>query len=669
MLIILGLSVFVIAFLVLLGGPISLFILRKLNQNGSGSFILFITFSIVVGFGLSGLIASWSYGIFGINRYVMISVVASLLMWLLIVIKYRRKTFSGLKLNRSDALLLIPILLVIYLAKTQWNGLFKPQIWSGNGPDVTQNLMAAQSANSIGSTWGQAAKNLTQTLDAPNMYQAAVDLFQVPNFHDVAGFDYLVFGGRWGLTIPYNQILKIFGPQAVLWETGFVLITSLICLSLIVFTAVKIIANSSRTACASALIMICNSALLYQYFNGGLSQVLGLIGVFGILLAVVLNVENYQNETVEKTHGIKKHVFLLSLFSWIGSSVTYIDQTIILVLFIFILLIMLFFTNKILAKDIFQNFFLSGMLAIVMNPFFIRAFVSNFEFRILANSGTGTPSGFWKPPSQFWGIFDAFNLPGGKQSILMLSSSILVSVAIITFLTLSLFKKDKNLIFSFIGVAALFVTLIGFILSINSKGGSDYIYSKVSLYMAPFIIISLIFALLKSFSPKISQVTLYTLVAIMSISSITSANAFSKNLERTIVPYEFSELLRNKELKQYLLSNNYLMPYKPSYSFAGLFGAEFWISKAPNDMNLDSRISNELRLFCFQGDPICVPGTEPIVNPDLQKYGILEFKSKLTTKEFYELSTIEKYNYNFDAFGMAREIVPQKFIGGNPYLK
>jgi Ni/Fe-hydrogenase subunit HybB-like protein len=94
LLIVLGLSVFVIAFLVLLGGPISLFILRKLNQNGSGSFILFITFSIVVGFGLSGLIASWSYGIFGINRYVMISVVASLLMWLFVIIKYRISPYS-----------------------------------------------------------------------------------------------------------------------------------------------------------------------------------------------------------------------------------------------------------------------------------------------------------------------------------------------------------------------------------------------------------------------------------------------------------------------------------------------------------------------------------------------------------------------------------------------
>jgi len=187
--------------------------------------------------------------------------------------------------------------------------------------------------------------------------------------------------------------------------------------------------------------------------------------------------------------------------------------------------------------------------------------------------------------------------------------------------------------------------------------------------MAPFVIISLILVLLKSSATKISKSILYTLLIITVVSSISSENTFSKNPEVTIVPFEYSDVLKNNEIKQYLLSNNYLMPYKPSYNFAGLFGAEYWISKAPNDMNLNSRLSNELRLFCFQGDPNCKPPTEPIANPLLQKYGMLEFKSKLMTDEFYKLSIEEKFNYNFDSFGMVREVVPQKFMCGNPYLK
>jgi hypothetical protein len=236
-------------------------------------------------------------------------------------------------------------------------------------------------------------------------------------------------------------------------------------------------------------------------------------------------------------------------------------------------------------------------------------------------------------------------------------------------LIFNLFKKDKNNYFALLGVAALIVTFVGFVISINSNGRSDYIYSKVALYMAPFVIISLIFVLINSSTAKVSKSILYTLLAITTVSSISSINTFSKNPEVTIVPYEYSDVLKNNDIRQYLLSINYLMPYKPSYGFAGLFGAEYWVSKAPNDMNLNSRLSNELRLFCFQGDPSCEPPTEPIANPLLQKYGMLEFKSKLTTEEFYKLSIVEKYNYNFDSFGIAREVVPQKFIGGNPYLK
>ena len=105
------------------------------------------------------------------------------------------------------------------------------------------------------------------------------------------------------------------------------------------------------------------------------------------------------------------------------------------------------------------------------------------------------------------------------------------------------------------------------------------------------------------------------------------------------------------------------------YNFTGLVGAEYWISKAPNDMKLDSRINNELTVLCFYGDAGCVPKTESILNPELNKYGILEFKSLLSTREFGTLSIQERFNYSFDSVGLPRMEVPLKFQGGNPYLK
>lgn len=670
MLTVIGLSLFVIIFLVFLGGPISLVILQKFSQNYSLDFVTFLSFSILIGFGISGLISSWAYGVFGINKYPLIALISGILMWLVAIFKFKLNGFSILKFKKINFLILAPLALSIYLAKTQWSGWFKPRIYSGYGPDVGQNLMAAQSANSIGATWGQASKNLQQVLGVSNMHQAGLDLFRAPNFHEVAGFDYLVFGGRWGLTVPANQIMRFFGPQAVLWEIGFVLVTTLTCLAIITYSFSKIITNSKILATTISLISMSNAALLQQYFNGGLSQIFGLIGVYGILLVLLLLI-NYNNSNApDQKHGFKLSYFIISFFSWVGSSVTYVDQTFIVILLLLIVLLLFSFINKLIAKDIIQNIVLAGFLAVAVNPPFVRLIISGLDLRITANSGTGASSGFWKPPSQFWGIFDMFTNPSSTQTKLLLIISIAISMLTLVVFILSIFKEEKNRYMSLLGLAGLIVTGIGFLISQNSKGQSDYIYSKVSLYMAPFIVIPLILVLYNSASrKKLRQSIVYVVLTINVFSVISYENNFSKNPEVTIVPNEYSTVLENKEIKKYLLRNNYLMPYKPSYNFAALFGAEYWISKSPNDMNLSSRLSNELRLFCFKGDPGCNPKTEPINNSFLQQYGILEFKSKLSTDEFSKLSITERYNYNFDSFGMERQVVPEKFKGGNPYFK
>jgi len=591
-------------------------------------------------------------------------------MWLVTLFKIKKNTLSYLKIRTADFLILVPIILSIYLTKTQWNGLFKPRIYSGKGPDVIQNLMAAQSASSIGTTWGESATNLQKILGASNMYQAGLDLFRVPNFNEVAGFDYLVFGGRWGLTVPANQILHFFGPQAVLWEIGFVLLTALICLSIIIYTFSNIITSSSVLACVISLISISNAALLYQYFNGGLSQIFGLIGVYGILLVLILLIYNNSINFTGQKRGFNLNFFLISFFAWIGSSVTYVDQTFIIILFLLILAVLFSFINKLIAKEIIQNIILAGFLAIVVNPFFAKTIISNFRLRMLANTGTGSTSGFWKPPSEFWGIFDVFSAPDGKQYFLIQLISIAISMFIVIFFMFNVFNKEQVRYTSLIGVAALIVTAIGYLISLNSIGRSDYIYSKVSLYMAPLVITPLVFILIQSKSRKVYKNSIVYLLLVINIVSVISYEySFGKNSEAIIVPNEFSEYFKNIEAKNYLLEHNYLMPYKPSYNFAGLFGAEYWISKAPNDMILKSRMSRELRLLCFTGDPGCKPTTELIANNFLQKYGILEYKSKLDTNEFSKLTIAERYDYNFDAFGMPRQVVPDKFIGGNPYFK
>jgi hypothetical protein len=98
-------------------------------------------------------------------------------------------------------------------------------------------------------------------------------------------------------------------------------------------------------------------------------------------------------------------------------------------------------------------------------------------------------------------------------------------------------------------------------------------------------------------------------------------------------------------------------------------GDVHWVSKAPNDQRLDSRLNNEMRIICFAADTVCVPKTPEIQVPSLNKFGFRVFQSPITTQQFAALAPRERYYAAMDAVGQARFEVPERFIGGNPLLK
>ena len=138
---------------------------------------------------------------------------------------------------------------------------------------------------------------------------------------------------------------------------------------------------------------------------------------------------------------------------------------------------------------------------------------------------------------------------------------------------------------------------------------------------------------------------------------------------KTTVPYAIHPLILNNKVQSDFDNINYLMPYKPSYNFGPVLGAKYWISKAPNDFDLLNRENKELRLFCFIGDQSCIPKTEKIANSFLEKYGIVQYSSPISTKDFMQMSIDDRYKFNFEVFGMEALSVPDKFKGGNPYFK
>jgi hypothetical protein len=659
----------VIIFLFLAAGaPIAALTFLNKRVSNQISWITFLALSIVIGFGISGFSVASAYGFLGINNYFLIMICLCVISWSLLFL-FRKEVKKPYKDKNTLSYILPPIFLSLFFVRSQWDPNMEPIIRSGPGPDVSQNLMAAQIAQELGSTWTSASNNLINTLNVGNLNQAAVDIFRIPSFKELAGYDYLVFGGRWGLTVFYNQLIRFIGPQAVMWEIGVILFTSLFALSLVFFACSKLVTKSNAISCGITLSITSNVSLLYQYYNGGISQIFGMIGVSGILLTLILINES---DSYIKNRLQKLGVYFLATASWIGSAVTYVDATFIIILLLLALMVITIFTARQLCIKIFKYLILPGFIAMLLMPNFVYSILASLGYRSDAASGTGTTTGSWKTPSQLMGIFNVFSITNESQSKFTFYFSIMISALIVIFVLSHLLKDRKQLLVANLGQSSVVVIAIGLILSMYSGNRSDYIYNKVTNYVAPFLVFSVLILISLGFKGKVRNSVAKAMLVLVPVTTIGSSllfeHKFYKSTDTVIIPNLYSNLLTNSALQEYLKSNNYLQPYRAAYSFSGLFGAEYWISKAPNDMKLESRITNELRIFCFMGDQGCIPKTEKIANLQLEKFGIVEYESFLSTSDFQKLSIQERYDYNFDSIGMSRSQIPSKFIGGNPYL-
>ena len=200
--------------------------------------------------------------------------------------------------------------------------------------------------------------------------------------------------------------------------------------------------------------------------------------------------------------------------------------------------------------------------------------------------------------------------------------------------------------------------------------------------MAPIVLIALIANLktpksqnLKKPTSKQMQSQKFAMsgyfAVLISIALITGASSFNatRNIvkQSTNIPYAYVGLMENKELVAGLSKYNYLLSYTAPANYVGVFANVHWISKAPNDIVLKDRLDIELRLLCFSSDVNCKPATPLIPNAELQKYGLIEYQSPFTTRTFNALSPRDRFRVNFEAFGLPPTVIPERFIGGNPY--
>ena len=682
MLLVAGASIIFLFFITLSGFPLAKLIIGK---NGKDLFLRFptiLTLSILLGFFLSAISSTISYGLIGIDLYPAVFMVLASMGWITYIFFAKKNSLKIFRIRffRSDFSLLYILIWCLVLTRSQWESLTSPRLVSGDGPDTSQNLMAALSARSLGSTWWTQSDRINTFFGNESLRESVYDLYRYPSFRDQAGFDYLVFGTRWGLSIPYSQILRFFGDHAILWETGVVLTISLLVLGFMVYGVASLLSSNQFAPLATSIVAVSNSLLLYQYFNGGLSQLWSLPGILGISLILVLIISGENSEL--STSG--KQLIFLSTASWVVLFSTYVDAAIILALLVFIVAIVFFFVNRQISARVIKVFLPGGIFAIALNPVLSYATAITFDLRLRAATGTGLPSKLWAFPSEILGFVDVFSNSSDNRSFETTVVGLLLTISILYILLKKALEGQHQKNITILAIACLVMMFLGFILSSLGKLQTSYIYQKVSIYVAPLLLILWMTSFRspnvksqvngskmdKSINTRrisrigyLSALSFFTSIAMLSSFSATSNTAKIG----TSIPYEFSTLLKNKNIQERIREYNYLTPYIISANFLGVVADVHWVSKAPNDIKLDSRVNNEMRLMCFSNDTNCKPNTKRIVDLELESYGLLQFESPISSIEFSKLPPRERYRVNFEVFGIAPQAIPERFIGGNPY--
>jgi hypothetical protein len=667
------LSTLIISIFIIAGIPLAAMTFLNKSNDEKIEMPIFFAISLVLGFGIWAFSASIAYSFLGINKFFIILIAIITLLWVVLLVAFRKKIHLPKNNNNYIYIVISFFVLSLYFAKSQWNSALKPIIHSGIGPDVSQNLLAAFNSRNIGNTWIESSHNLMSMLNANNLNQAALDFFHQPSISNIASYDYLTYGGRWGLTVSFGQIIRLFGPQAVMWEIGTILFITLFSSLIVVFGATRIFVKSNFTSFLISISVVINGGLINAYFNGGLSQAFGSIANIGILIVLILI---FAEDSYLKNSSQKIGVISLAVMAWVASAVTYLESTIVIVILLSILVVILLITNKQFAFRVCKYLFIPGIVAAAIMPVFLYSILASLSYRINANTGTGVGTGVWKLPTQNLGFFSTYSTFSEPESAFLTTVSVLI-ILFISYVLLNAFRK-KNVLNKTMGtllLASLFTILAGFLLGYFSKNKSTYIYNKISTYTAAFVIFALLISIYNLWGKLNSVIAIGVVATITMSSAFYVESQFSSSRDyATILPTEYSKLLNDNNLREYLEQKNYILPYKPAYNFAGLLGAKYWISKAPNDfdLNIDSRMNKELALLCFIGENICNPKTPKINNKyssELAKYGIVEYESTLSTLEYSKLTIQERYDYAFDVMGTIKGKIPDKYMGGNPYLQ
>ena len=637
--------------------------------------------SVGVGFAISSVAAAWAFGVFGANSYIYIGVGILFANFLLVRNSYVRRSLKVWReFARPDALLLFLPVFTAILCRPYWDGLTRLKLSAGSGPDIPQNLMTVLSQPRIGATWFEAKANILEFLGDKDLGAAIYHLYQVPSMQDQAGFDYLVYGTRWGLSIPFAQVLRV-DPSFLIAGQAAALSLGLAGLGLVMYAFSRLFFKRFSLSYLLMIASVSSSPLLMQVFNGGMAQAWALPGIAilsaAFMLTLMLSMKG------ELTNTALKGLVALSAFGWLANAVTYIDSSMTLAaVFAISTLFLGIFTSKKTASNLALTTFLGGIIAALIVAPYSYAALSTLSIRLRLASGTGIIFDHWPLPSEILGLLNIWTGEAGRsRDPLILLLGILFSLSILILVLRGISSKnpwDRSV--SLLGLSILLVCGSVALWASQTSLGSNYSYVKVATYLSPLFLLvigermSANLQAGRAKNPKndtplaLRMLTPIFFVGVLLSSSISTNQGLMSKSEFKF-PLEMIKILNDDAAQEELSSFNYLTTYRSVSNVFGFVGNVHWISKAPNDQRLETRINQELRIICFDGDTACLPKTSQITGTVLSKYGFKVFESPISTSQFAALAPLDRYYAAMDAVGQARFEVPERFIGGNPLLK
>ena len=637
--------------------------------------------SIGIGFAVSSIAAAWAFGLFGADNYLAIVVALTVFSFgLLAVPKFRKSLEIWKEFGRWDSLLLLLPFITAFYSKPYWSGATALKITAGSGPDIPQNLMTALAQPGVGSTWSQGRDNFLSFLGDKNLGEAIYHLYQLPSMQQQAGFDYLIYGTRWGLSIPFAQILRLDRSFLIVGQ-GLTISAGIAALGLIIYAFSRLVFERYSLSFLLLLASISSAPIMVQVFNGGMAQAWALPGI-GLLSAVLL-LTLYLKTKDELTPTVFKGLVVLSAFGWLANAITYIDSSMTLAAVFAIAAIFLgILAKRELSISVVKTVFIGGVLAAIVAAPYTYAAMTTMSIRLKLASGTGFLFNYWPLPSEMLGVINIWTgKAGSPRDPAILLVGVLLSAGIIWMVLRGLRSKiawDRSV--SILGLSIIIVCAAVAFWAKNTSLGSNYSYVKVATYVGPLFILIIGERMSQNLKVKkaknskndtpywLRMVTPVFFVVIM-VGSVVAANSGLVKQQEFSYPSEMTIILNDDAAQAELHNYNYLTTYRALSNALGFVGDTYWVSKAPNDILLGTRMNNEMRIICFVGDTACVPKTPEIIGNVLNKYSLRVFQSPITTAQFAALKPLDRFYASMDAVGQPRFDVPDRFVGGNPLLK